>query len=156
MGAVLACGPGAVLSHASAAALWDVWFNAAHWIDVSTPRTGRRSRDPIRVHRPRALTGDEVTNRHRIPVTTAARPVLDMAASLSPTRLENVLDEVERRELTDYPILAALARAHTGHRGAPKLLHALRTYEAGTESRRATSRSSSASSATTTACRSPA
>ena len=133
MAAVLACGPGAVLSHASAAALWGIRFSDSAYTDVTVPRTGRRTRGRIRVHRPRTLPPSEVTTRHAIPVTTAGRTVLDMAARLSESHLENLLDQVERRELTDYPALDALARAHTGHKGAAKLSRTLRTYEAGTQ-----------------------
>src|SRR5262249_20586772 len=81
-------------------------------IDVAIPRTGRRTRGLIRIHRPRTLPPSEVTTRHGIPVTTAARTVLDMAQRLEDAYLESLLDEVERRELTDYPALDALARPH--------------------------------------------
>jgi very-short-patch-repair endonuclease len=54
-----------------------------------------------------------------------------MAAKLTPSRLEHLLDQAEIQELTDYPSLAALARAHPGHRGAGKLLEALNRHDAG-------------------------
>ena len=97
------------------------------------PGTGARRRPRVQIHRSRSLPEAEVTTRHGIPVTTAARTVLDMAARLSESRLEHLLDEVERRELADYPALEALARAHTGHKGAAKLRATLRTYEAGAQ-----------------------
>jgi very-short-patch-repair endonuclease len=128
MAAVLACGPGAALSHASAAALWDIRRSDAALIDVTARRTGRK-RPGIRIHRPR--TPAETTIRDGIAVTTPARTILDMAATLSPGRLENLLDRAEIRELTDYPALDAMARAHPGHRGAPKLQRMLATYYAG-------------------------
>src|SRR6185436_10389964 len=84
------------------------------YTDVTVPRTGRPSRGRIRVHRPRTLPPSEVTTRHGIPVTTVARTVLDLAQRLESAHLENLLNEVERRELTDYPALDAMARAHTG------------------------------------------
>jgi very-short-patch-repair endonuclease len=131
MAAVLACGPRAVLSHASAAALWEMRFNGSRWIDVTIPRTGRALRDDIRLHRPQELPSGEMTVHDRIPVTTAARTILDMAAILKQAHLERLLDQAEIRELTDYPALAALARGHTGHRGAPRLLSTLETHLAG-------------------------
>jgi very-short-patch-repair endonuclease len=133
MAAVLACGPGAALSHASAGALWEIRYSASAYTDVTVPRTGARARPGLRIHRARTLREHEVTTRHGIPVTTVARTVLDMAARLTQSRLENLLNEVERRELTDYPALDALARAHAGHRGASKLRQTLRTHEAGTK-----------------------
>jgi very-short-patch-repair endonuclease len=133
MAAVPACGSDAVLSHASAAALWEIRSSAAAGTDVSVPRAGRRSRPGLRIHRPRTLPANEVTARHGIPVTTPARTVLDLAARLTESRLESLLNEVERRELTDYPALDALARAHPGCRGAAKLRRTLATYYAGTD-----------------------
>ncbi len=131
MAAVLAGGPGAVLSHASAAALWELRGSSAALIDVTTRRTGR-ARPGLRIHRPRTLRPDETTTKHGIPVTTPARTILDLAATLQAAHLENVLDRNEILELTDYPSLAALAGAHPGHRGARKLLVTLATHDAGT------------------------
>jgi predicted transcriptional regulator of viral defense system len=133
MAAVLAGGPQAVLSHASAAALWEIRPSEAMWIDITVPRTGRRSRAGLRVHRPRRLPPDEVTARLGIPVTTAARTALDIAARLPATRLYRVLDQIEIRELTDYPTLRAIAAAHAGHAGARRLTEALRIHYAGTD-----------------------
>jgi len=73
-----------------------------------------------------------VTTRRAIPVTSPARTILDLAATLRQADLEYVLDRMEILELTDYPSLAALARAHTGHRGAHKLLATMRAHDAGT------------------------
>jgi hypothetical protein len=50
MAAVLACGPGAVLSHGSAAALWGIRRPVAR-IDVTVPAHVTRSRPGISVHR---------------------------------------------------------------------------------------------------------
>ena len=130
MAAVLAGGAGAVLSHASAAALWELRPSAAALVDVTTRRSGRR-RPGLRIHRPRALPDNEATLRHGIPVTTPARTILDMAAVLTQSRLEHLLDQAEIRELTDYPALDALARAHPGHRGAARLRRTLQTHYAG-------------------------
>ena len=130
MAAVLACGPDAALSHASAAALWGLHRGEPTIVDVTARRTGR-SRPGIRIHRPRRPP--EMTVRHGIRVTTPAHTILDMAAILTPSRLESVLNQAEIRELTDYPSLAALARAHPGHRGARRLQSTLSTYYAGSD-----------------------
>jgi len=130
--AVLACGPGAVLSHAAAAALWDMRRSAASSVDVTIRRTGRLTRPGIRIHRPRTMPENETSAREGIPVTTPARTILDMAALLSPSRLEHLLDQAEIRELTDYPALDAIATAHPGHHGAARLQRAIETHCAGT------------------------
>jgi hypothetical protein len=132
MAAVLACGPGAVLSHAAAAALWELRASAATRIDVTVHRSGRRKRPGLRVHRPRFLPPDEITTLDGIPVTIPARTILDLAAVLQRRPLERVLDNAENAQLTDVPSLVALARAHAGHRGASRLLAALTSHEPGT------------------------
>jgi len=131
MAAVLACGPGAALSHASAAALWEIRHSAAAYTDVTVPRTGSRKRPGLRIYRPRTIRHNEVTTRYGIPVTTAARTILDMAAQLTPSRLEYLLDQAEIQELTDYPSLVAIARAHPGHHGAKRLERAITSHDAG-------------------------
>jgi very-short-patch-repair endonuclease len=131
MAAVLACGPGAVLSHASAAALWGLRPSAAVTVDVTVPRTGSRARRPrLRIHRPLAVP--DSTTHDGIPVTTPARTILDLAATLQRRPLERLLDQAENARLTDVASLAALARAHAGHRGARKLLATLTTHAPGT------------------------
>jgi very-short-patch-repair endonuclease len=133
MAAVLAAGDGAALSFASAAAHWDLRTGVPTIVDVSVPRPGGRRRRPgLRIHRAATLPDDEVTTeRHDIPATTPARTILDMAAVLTPTRLESLLDRAERQELTDYLALDAIARTHPGHRGSAKLARALATHYAG-------------------------
>jgi very-short-patch-repair endonuclease len=130
MAAVLACGPDAALSHASAAALWGLQRGEPNIVDVTARRTGRK-RPGIRIHRPRRPA--ETTTHDRIPVTTPARTILDLAAVLTASRLEHLLDQAEIQELTDYRSLDAIARAHPGHHGAAKLQRATRTHYAGTD-----------------------
>jgi very-short-patch-repair endonuclease len=79
--AVLAAGPGAVLSHASAAALWALRPSASALVDVTVPsRSDRRRRPKLRMHRTGRLAPDEVTRHSRIPVTTVARTLLDLTS----------------------------------------------------------------------------
>ena len=134
--AVLACGAGAALFGTSAAALWGIRRSDAAWIDVVVPTNAGRTRRPcIRVHRMRTLRPNEVITHDAVRVTTPARTLLDLAAILGPDRLERALDRTEILELTDYPALAAIARAHPNHRGARPLHAALTTYLAGTRTR---------------------
>ncbi len=87
MAAVLACGPGAVLSHTSAARLWRLLRQPRAEADpgrhpavhVTVPsEAGREHRDGIRVHRSRTLLPSEVTRRDGIPVTTPTRTLTDL------------------------------------------------------------------------------
>lgn len=101
MAAVLACGPAAALSHAAAADLWSIRRSNAAKVDLIVPTPGGRSRPGLRIHRHPSLRDHEVTTHDRIPVTTPARTILDLAATLQPHRLERVLDQAEILELTD-------------------------------------------------------
>jgi very-short-patch-repair endonuclease len=131
MAAVLAAGPHGVLSHASAAALWELRASAAVIVDVTIAGGGSRKRPGLRIHRARDLAG-QTTTHDGIPVTTPARTILDLAATLQRRPLERLLDQAESARLTDIASLAALARAHAGHRGAGKLLATLDTHAPGT------------------------
>jgi very-short-patch-repair endonuclease len=131
MAAVLSCGPGAVLSHAAAGALWELLPGTPKTIDVTVPRSGRRSSD-LRLHRPRSLGPDEAVVHMGIPVTSPARTLLDLAAVLTPHRLERAIDQAELQRLTDYPRLDALARAHPRRPGAKALRQVLSRHLAGT------------------------
>ena len=126
MAAVLAAGPGAVLSHASAAALWDLRRTSATRIDVTVRnRAGRARRPGLRIHRTPTLRDDEITEHQAIRVTTPARTLLDLASSLPRRALERALDEAEIRGLYDRRELEAVALAHAGERGTAALQQAL-------------------------------
>jgi predicted transcriptional regulator of viral defense system len=126
MAAVLAAGPGAALSHASAAALWEIRPSAAGRIDVSVrSRAGRGKRPGLRIHRAANLRDDEITEHHGIRVTTPARTLLDLASSVPRRALERALDEAEIRDLYDRRALEAITAAHQGERGAAALKRAL-------------------------------
>lgn len=87
MAAVLVGGDGAVLSHASAAALWRLLKPIAGPIDVSTPaRSGRAKHSGIRLHRFVSLRTEHCVRCQGIPVTTPARTVVDLRGSV-PERL---------------------------------------------------------------------
>jgi predicted transcriptional regulator of viral defense system len=126
MAAVLAAGPGAVLSHASAAALWDIRPTSATRIDISVRSAGGRAKRPgLRIHRTPTLQTDEITAHQGIRVTSPARTLLDLASSLPRRALERALDEAEIRDLYDRRALEAVALAHAGERGARALAEAL-------------------------------
>ena len=80
MAAVLACGPGAYLSHASAAALHGIRASAAARVDVTLTRLSSLTHPRIRIHRRPALTAADFTVVDGIPVTTVSRTLLDLAS----------------------------------------------------------------------------
>jgi very-short-patch-repair endonuclease len=118
MAAVLAAGPGAVLSHGSAAALWGIRDTTRSRPEVSAAR--RCDRPGIHAHRI-ALAPDEITHERGIPVTTPARTLLDLAEQLTPQRLERAVHEAEYRRLTSPLSLDALLTRHQGRRGTAAL-----------------------------------
>jgi Transcriptional regulator, AbiEi antitoxin len=96
MAAVLACGPGAVLSHRSAAALWDLLRPIEGPIDVSVPsQNGRRRRPGIRIHRCASLRRGDITMRQLIPVTTPSRTVEDLQGIVSPQLHRRAIRQAE-------------------------------------------------------------
>jgi very-short-patch-repair endonuclease len=96
MGAVLACGNNAVLSHRAAAALWKILPPRSGPVDVTVPRKGgRRSRRGIRLHRSATLTQQQSTRRLNIPVTTPARTLLDLRRCVPETELGRARRQAE-------------------------------------------------------------
>jgi Transcriptional regulator, AbiEi antitoxin/Protein of unknown function (DUF559) len=124
LAAVMACGPGAVLSHRSAGALCELRQSNSAFIDVTVPsRNGRIRRAGIRVHRSGRLAPEEVTVRSGIPVTTVARTLLDLADVIDHQALRRAITEAEYRGLFDHASLIAVVQNNPGRRGA-KLMRA--------------------------------
>ena len=119
LAAVLACGPGAALSHRSAALLWEIRQNSSGLVDVTVPsQNGRSERVGIRIHRSARLAADEVTAQRGIPVTTLARTLLDLADVLHPQALRRAITEAEYRGRFDLTSLIAVVESNPGRRGA--------------------------------------
>jgi very-short-patch-repair endonuclease/predicted transcriptional regulator of viral defense system len=111
MAAVLACGPGAVLSHRSAGALWALGPRWGAPVDV-TARGKRRQRTGIRVHRSSTLTRADITRHYGIPVTTPARTLLDLADVLDDKALARAVNEARlARKGTTAELAAILTRS---------------------------------------------
>ena len=124
---MLAAGPGALLSHVSAAWLWEISKRGPAPFEVSGPQP-RRPRPPLRLHRARNLTVADRTVIDGIPVTALPRTYLDLAARVSSYDLGRALDSGEQRGLFDLgPIEAVLAR-NVGHPGVGRLRRALGIY----------------------------
>jgi very-short-patch-repair endonuclease len=117
MAAVLACGPDAVLSHKTAAALWGIRPDRRTEIEVTVPALSRRRRPGITVHR-RSLTAQETTVRHGIPVTTPAVTIVDIAPGLTRHELEAAINEADKLDLIDPEALRDAAGRLGPRRGA--------------------------------------
>jgi very-short-patch-repair endonuclease len=123
MAAVLACGPGAVLSYQSAAALWGIRPSARSLVDVTVHRR-LRQRAWIELHQDE-LQRDEMTNRDFVPVTSIARTLLDLAAVLGRRELERTVNEAEALRIFDGEELKELLLRHPRHGGGPVLAEIL-------------------------------
>jgi predicted transcriptional regulator of viral defense system len=118
MAAVLAAGEGAVLSHRSAAALWGIREDAPRTIELTATRHVRRPH--LRVSGT-ALPADEVTTHDGIPVTTAARTLLDLAAILDQHRIARAAERAEALRLASPTSLADLVDRYPRRPGTPNL-----------------------------------
>jgi len=111
MAAVLACGPGAALTHRSAGALWGI----TRWRDeLDVTAKSKHRRPNIRLHRSRTLDAQDVTHHHGIPVTTPARTLLDLADVLNDASLTRAVNEARLQRLVTLNELAALLRRSPG------------------------------------------
>ncbi len=99
MAAVLRVGPGAFLSHASAAELWRMRRRAEGPIHVSTTARGSRSAPGIRIHRRSGLRTADVVEYLGIPVTIPLVTLVDIARGIPPAELEAAVIEADKLDL---------------------------------------------------------
>ena len=118
LAAVLACGPGAVLSSLNAAVVWDLLGRRDGPVHVLTAGPHRRAPNGVIVHRTSDLPPTDTTTRHAIPITTPTRTLLDLAAHASRRDLERALAQAEVNRLVRPDELKARA---AGRRGAKTL-----------------------------------
>jgi very-short-patch-repair endonuclease len=110
MAAVLAAGPGAVLSHHSAAALWGIRPTSRTRIEVTVPRTLHATKH-LHPHCA-VLPQDERATHDGIPVTTPARTLLDLAGTLGLRQLERAFNEAEVLRLQSPTSVEELVQRH--------------------------------------------
>ena len=110
--ALLAAGPGAVLSHATAAWWWSLIPAPPAVIEVSVPH-GRRTRvDGVKIHRRRRF---DTTRHRRFPITTGIQTLLDYASGHSIAEVKRALAQAEYHHQFDVERLRpALGRGRPG------------------------------------------
>jgi very-short-patch-repair endonuclease len=120
LAAVLACGPGTVLSHGSAAELIGLWDKQPVVMDVIPPNWSGRKIQDIRWHRVPLPLSDEIEIRDGIPCTTAARTLVDMAGTAGWNSMRRLVEQAVILRLLDLEAIdRILARGR--RRGAPRL-----------------------------------
>lgn len=123
MEAVLYAGPGAMLSHATAAWWVGLVDSKPYMTDVSTPRRCR-SMPRMRIHQRRALE----RHMHRgLPVTPFTRTMIDYAASASRSQLRLALARADYQGGLNLPALEAELRP--GRPGGARLRRALNSHQ---------------------------
>jgi very-short-patch-repair endonuclease len=122
LAAAFACGPSAVVSQCTAAALWRIVPPAQDGADVTVNVAGgMRRRAGIRVRRVARLVPDEVTILHGIPITTPARTLVDLADALPSHELERAVAEALALRLTTAARIQALVDRYPRQRPTSRL-----------------------------------
>lgn len=116
MAAVLAGGPGAALSHRSAAALWGIVATEGDAIAVSVRRSAFLRRPGLAIHKRPGLSESDLARLNWIPVTKPALTMIDLATELSLPQLERAVNDADKRDVIQVgPLRAAL----DGYAGVP-------------------------------------
>ncbi|MGA7397457.1 MAG: type IV toxin-antitoxin system AbiEi family antitoxin domain-containing protein [Solirubrobacterales bacterium] len=139
MAAVLAAGPTAVLSGHSAAALHGFVPRRTSAIQVSRLVGGQRRMDSlpsavgpgfsVDVHRTRRLPDRDQEKLDGIPVTSAARSLLDISASTSIGQIRSALTEAEKLRILSLFDLREVTSRGRGWTGTVRLRQALAEWD---------------------------
>jgi len=105
--ATLACGRGALVSHRSAAALFGLVDTGPVVIDVIAPPSRGRKIDGIYQHRVRPPRLEETGTFDRIPCTSPARTLVDLAGVVGKRTLRSAFERAaaRRRSMLDIPAI---------------------------------------------------
>jgi very-short-patch-repair endonuclease len=117
----------AYASHRSAAALWDLTRPSERIVEVTCPRWRRARHDLLVVHETKAYERADITVIDDVPVSNAARTLLDLGAVVSRWQIESALERALHKELVSVPELwGTLQRlGRQGRNGAGVLRGAL-------------------------------
>lgn len=129
MAAVLALGDGALLSHHSAAQLWELtpWRDPPAQPAVTViGRYAGRGRPGLSVHFAASLHSDDAATRHGIPVTSPARTLHDIAPDLGTREFARAFDRALKGTSMTRHAAAQTAARLAGRPGAPRLAAAVR------------------------------
>jgi very-short-patch-repair endonuclease len=120
MGAVLACGPRAALSHGSAAAQLGIGSERGV-VEVSVPANGSARVRGVRVHRRASLGPGDIVVRDGIPVTSPVFTLVDLATYLGRDRLEEAINEADKLDRVDPEALRVALEAMAPRPGVAPL-----------------------------------
>jgi hypothetical protein len=126
--AILFAGPGAVLSHRSAAALWGLRDKAPPVVEVSRERQGFTS-PGVTIHAGAHLGSWHTTSKQSIPVTTPARTLVDLAGFLSGRELDDHLSAAQQHRCFDPRDLRRVMADLPNRRGTGRLTERIGLFE---------------------------
>ena len=129
MAAILAAGPGAVLSHRSAADLHELRATDRATIDVIVARESTRTIEGVHVHRSRGLIPADITEIDGIPCTTVARTLLDLAAVIPVRPLERAIEQAEVQHVLDGRAIQDQLQRNARTKGAKHLRAAMAGHD---------------------------
>jgi len=116
--AVLACEPDAVVSHRSAACLFDLLPEVPGDVDVTVAGRNPGTRSGIRLHRVARLPRQDIRNMRGFKITSIARTICDLAATESARDTEQAFQEALYRELVTDRALNTILTREPNRRGA--------------------------------------
>jgi very-short-patch-repair endonuclease len=119
--ALLALGKPAVLSHHTAAYLHQLLPHPAQSVHVTTPGRALAQRPGLRIHRATTLVRGDVRRHQRLPLTSPARTVLDLSATLPRHELEPLVAEAQRSHRVSERVLRGQLARNPGRRGTASL-----------------------------------
>jgi very-short-patch-repair endonuclease len=111
--ALLSIGRDCVISHGSAAAIWGLCRRPEVHVRVTVAGRSLQPRATLRVHRVARLDPRDLTIRDRLPVTSPARTLIDLASAVPLSTLERALAEARVQRLIradEGDLMAAMDR----------------------------------------------
>jgi very-short-patch-repair endonuclease len=125
MAATLAVGADALLSHYPAAVVGGFRPPRPGPMEVTVPGRERRTREGIRVHGAQ-LHPDDATRYQGIPVTSPARTLLDLAATVTAHELARAVEEAQVQRRVSVHSLNEQFERYPRHRGTAAMREAIR------------------------------
>ena len=123
-------GDHALLSHRSAAELWQLGPAVQGSVTVTLAGRQARSRDGIRVHRARRFAPPDIGRLRGIAVTGPGRTLLDLTTCLGRRDLARAVEQAEVLKLVHGDWLDPLLTRNSRHRGANALRGVIRATDA--------------------------
>ncbi|HKN94955.1 MAG TPA: type IV toxin-antitoxin system AbiEi family antitoxin domain-containing protein, partial [Thermoleophilaceae bacterium] len=105
--ALLWGGEDALLSHMTAAGLWDLLTSASAKVHITLPRGRRNGRRWVQVHHPREMPARAEVNGFA--VTSIERTLIDIAGEVPRQRLEGAVEQAARMTRLDFSALRGAA-----------------------------------------------